>query len=87
MAKENRGMSHCETILQKIIAGMRMIALEVREVVYMWILEVRCVRFNMSVLNPECDFFWQRPKSMETKTEKLWFHKAAVGKKTHLVIK
>jgi hypothetical protein len=48
MAKENRGMSHCETIIQRIVAGMRMIALKVRKVVHMWFLEVRCVRFNLS---------------------------------------
>ena len=36
----------------------------------------------LSVLHPDCDYFWQRPKPIEQKTVDIWFDKAPLGKNT-----
>lgn len=36
----------------------------------------------LSVLHPDCDYFWQRPKPIEKKTVDIWFDKAPLGKNT-----
>jgi hypothetical protein len=36
----------------------------------------------LSVLHPDCDYFWQRPKPIENKTVDIWFDKAPLGKNT-----
>jgi hypothetical protein len=33
----------------------------------------------LSVLHPDCDYFWQRPKPIEKKTVDIWFDKAPLG--------
>jgi hypothetical protein len=34
----------------------------------------------LSVLHPDCDYFWQRPKPIEKKPVDIWFNKALLGK-------
>ena len=36
----------------------------------------------LSMLHPDCDYFWQRPKPIEKNPVDIWFDKASLGKNT-----
>ena len=43
---------------------------------------VKSLEKYISVLNPNCDSFWQRPKSLEKKSGSIWYENVCVGKNT-----